>query len=44
MAGLALAGVTWPKWLRWAAPLIAMQYVLGLTFMTIAQLIHYGPF
>ncbi|MDK2784747.1 MAG: hypothetical protein PWQ41_835 [Bacillota bacterium] len=44
MAGLALAGVTWPKWLRWVAPLIAMQYVLGLTFMTIAQLIHYGPF
>lgn len=44
MAGLALAGVTWPKWLRWVAPLIAMQYILGLTFMTIAQLIHYGPF
>lgn len=44
MAGLALAGVSWPKWLRWVAPLIAMQYVIGMVFMTIAQLIHYGPF
>lgn len=44
MAGLALAGVSWPKWLRWVAPLIAMQYVVGMVFMTIAHLINYGPF
>ncbi|PAV30789.1 C4-dicarboxylate ABC transporter permease [Virgibacillus profundi] len=38
MAGLAAAGITWTKWVRWVWPLILIQYVLGAIFITIAHL------
>ncbi|MGM8213431.1 YfcC family protein [Virgibacillus sp. W0430] len=38
MAGLAAAGITWTKWVRWVWPLIVIQYVLAGVFITIAHL------
>lgn len=38
MAGLAAAGITWTKWVRWVWPLILIQYALGAIFITIAHL------
>ena len=44
MAGLALAGIPYQKWIRWIAPLALMWFVLGGIFVVIATLINYGPF
>ncbi|MGM8363907.1 YfcC family protein [Virgibacillus sp. W0181] len=38
MAGLAAAGISWTKWVRWVWPLILIQYTLGAIFVTIAHL------
>lgn len=38
MAGLAVAGISWTKWVRWVWPLILIQYALGAIFVTIAHL------
>lgn len=38
MAGIAAAGITWTKWIRWVWPLILIQYTLGAIFITIAHL------
>lgn len=39
MGSLALAGVSWNKWLRWLLPLLIMQYALGAVLIIIAQTI-----
>ncbi|MFT5872165.1 MAG: putative ion transporter superfamily protein YfcC [Clostridium sp.] len=44
MAGLALAKVPWSKWAKWILPLILLEYFLGGVFVTIAQMIQFGPF
>lgn len=44
MAGLALAKIPWGKWVKWILPLIALEYLLGMCFVIIAQLIELGPF
>jgi uncharacterized ion transporter superfamily protein YfcC len=44
MAGLALAGIPYQKWMRWLAPLAVIWVVMGGVFVTIASLIQYGPF
>lgn len=44
MAGLALAKIPWSKWARWILPLIGLEYLIGLVFVIIAQLIALGPF
>jgi uncharacterized ion transporter superfamily protein YfcC len=44
MAGLALAGIPWEKWARWAWPLILMWIVLACIFLIIASMINLGPF
>jgi uncharacterized ion transporter superfamily protein YfcC len=44
MAGLALAGIPWTRWVKWILPLIAMQYGIGLIAVIVAHLIGYGPF
>lgn len=41
MAGLALAGIPWTRWIRWMLPLFLMQYALGALFITIAHFIGY---
>lgn len=38
MAGLAVAGVAWTKWVRFIWPLILIQYALGSIFVTVAHL------
>lgn len=44
MAGLALAGIPYQKWIRWIAPLAAIWFVMGGIFVVIASMINYGPF
>jgi len=44
MATLGLAKVPYEKWVKWFIPLLAMEWVLVAIFMTIAQLIQWGPF
>lgn len=44
MAGLALAGIPYQKWVRWIMPLMCIWWLLGAVFVVIADLMHYGPF
>lgn len=39
MASLALAQIPWVKWVRWAIPLILIQFVVGGILVTIAHLV-----
>ena len=44
MAGLALAGVPYQKWIKWILPLAIIWWILGGLLVVIADLIHFGPF
>jgi uncharacterized ion transporter superfamily protein YfcC len=44
MAGLALIGVPWTRWVRFLWPLQVIWLVLGLVFLLIAHAIRLGPF
>ncbi|MGQ7279028.1 hypothetical protein ACT91Q_13755 [Brevibacillus thermoruber] len=44
MAGLALAGIPWSRWMKWILPLIVAQYAIAVVAVVVAQLIGYGPF
>jgi uncharacterized ion transporter superfamily protein YfcC len=44
MAGLALAGIPYQKWIKWIMPLAIIWWVVGGIFVVIANAIHYGPF
>ena len=44
MAGLALAGIPWTRWMKWIFPLIMMQYAVAAVAVFVAHLIGYGPF
>ena len=44
MAGLALAGIPWSKWVKWVFPFALMQVGIAIIFVIIAHLISYGPF
>ncbi len=44
MAGLALIGVSWTRWVRFMAPLFAIWFVIGLGFLLLAHSIRLGPF
>jgi uncharacterized ion transporter superfamily protein YfcC len=44
MAGLALIGVSWPRWARFMAPLQLIWLAIGLVFLAIAHAIRLGPF
>lgn len=44
MAGLALAGIPYQKWIKWIMPLAIIWWVAGGIFVVIADAIHYGPF
>ena len=44
MAGLALIGVPWTRWVRFLWPLQVVWILLGLVFLLIAHAIRLGPF
>ncbi|MDR2131977.1 MAG: AbgT family transporter [Clostridiales Family XIII bacterium] len=44
MAGLALAGIPYQKWIKWIMPLAIIWWVVGGIFVVIANSIAYGPF
>ncbi|MGE0641360.1 MAG: YfcC family protein [Thermoanaerobaculia bacterium] len=44
MAGLALIGVPWTRWVRFLWPLQLIWIVLGFVFLLIAHAIRWGPF
>ena len=44
MAGLALLGVPWTRWVRFLWPLQVIWIVLGFVFLLIAHAMQWGPF
>lgn len=44
LAGLAVAGIPFTRWIKWVTPLICIQIAISIIFLIVAQLIHYGPF
>jgi uncharacterized ion transporter superfamily protein YfcC len=44
MAGLALIGVPWTRWVRFLWPLQAMWLAAGMVLLWIAHVIEWGPF
>lgn len=44
MAVLAVGGVSWIKWIKFAFPLLLMWIITGAIFIAIAVAINYGPF
>lgn len=44
LAGLAVAGVPFTKWIRWIMPFVLIEIGIAVIFLIIAQMIHYGPF
>lgn len=44
LAGLAVAGIPYTKWVKWVLPLLLIQIVIAIIFLIIAQVIQYGPF
>lgn len=41
MAGLAVAGVPWNKWIKWIAPLILLQLVMASFMITLAHFLSW---
>ncbi|MBS4192685.1 YfcC family protein [Bacillus sp. FJAT-49705] len=44
MATLAIAGVSWVKWIRFVFPLLLIWSILGAIFLIIGVLMDWGPF
>jgi uncharacterized ion transporter superfamily protein YfcC len=44
MANLAIAGVSWTKWIRFMFPLLMIWIVIGAIFLIIGVLMNWGPF
>ncbi|WP_376776787.1 MULTISPECIES: YfcC family protein [Sporosarcina] len=44
MAGLAMVGISWTKWVRWVFPFMLIQVTIAIIALLIAQFIQYGPF
>jgi len=44
MAGLAIAGVSWGKWMKWFGKLFLYWTIIGIIACMIATSINYGPF
>ncbi|RVU54028.1 putative basic amino acid antiporter YfcC [Anaerosphaera multitolerans] len=44
MAGLAIAGISWGKWMKWFAKLFFAWTVIAIIAMMVAVSIGYGPF
>lgn len=43
MANLAIAGISWTKWVRFVFPLLLIWIVLGIIFLVIGVLMNWGP-
>lgn len=44
LAGLAVAGIPFTRWVKWVLPFIAIEIAIAIIFLIIAQMIQYGPF
>ncbi|MFC5590016.1 YfcC family protein [Sporosarcina soli] len=44
LAGLAVAGIPFTKWIKWVLPFIFIQIAISIVFLIVAQAIQYGPF
>ena len=44
MAGLAIAGVSWGKWMKWFGKLFLLWIIIGIIACMVATSINYGPF
>lgn len=44
IAGLAMAGIPYTKWVKWVLPFIFIEVALAVLFLLIAHFIQYGPF
>lgn len=44
LAGLAIAGIPFTKWVKWVFPYFLIQVAIAIVFLIIAQLTNYGPF
>lgn len=44
LAGLAVAGISFTKWVKWVFPYLLIQVAVAIIFLIIAQSIKYGPF
>ncbi|MCB8887920.1 YfcC family protein [Vreelandella malpeensis] len=44
MSVLAIGGVPWGNWVRFAFPLVCLWTLAGIAFVVIAVMINYGPF
>lgn len=43
MANLAIAGISWTKWIKFVYPLVLIWAAIGMIYLTIAVLINWGP-
>ncbi|CDQ38798.1 MULTISPECIES: YfcC family protein [Virgibacillus] len=43
MANLAIAGVSWVKWIKFVMPLVIIWCLIGIIYLTIAVLMGWGP-
>ncbi|WP_399629598.1 YfcC family protein [Sporosarcina sp. SG10008] len=44
LAGLAIAGIPFTKWVKWVFPYFLIQVGIAIIFLIIAQATNYGPF
>lgn len=44
LAGLAVVGISFTKWVKWVFPYLLIQVAVAIIFLIIAQSIQYGPF
>ncbi len=44
LAGLAIVGIPFTKWVKWVLPFFLWQVAIAIVFIIIAQAINYGPF
>ncbi|KGX88651.1 hypothetical protein N781_09640 [Pontibacillus halophilus JSM 076056 = DSM 19796] len=43
MANLAIAGIPWTKWIKFAFPLVVIWYIIGIIYLSIGVLMDWGP-
>jgi len=43
VAGAALVGVSYIRWLKWLITLVIMQYAAAIVFVLFAHYTKYGP-
>jgi len=43
MANLAIAGIPFTKWLKFALPLVGIWYVLGIIYLIVLVAMNWGP-